>query len=105
MGRSDPGCRAGRALRGGAPGVGRVAGTSAVPDSCRVLSWIDPTPEGALLKIGGAVLIVAMAIAVWFQMNRRIRAYGGGLIGGVVVAVGIVLLILSLIPGLFAFEV
>jgi hypothetical protein len=70
-----------------------------------VLDLIDPTPQGALLKIVGAALIVAVAIAVWFQMYKRVRMYGGGTVAGVVVGVGIALLILSLIPGLFSAEI
>lgn len=69
-----------------------------------MLDWIDPDPGAALLKIGGAVAIVAMAIAVWFQLDKRTRSHGGGRAAGVVVAVGIALLIASLIPGLFSLE-
>ncbi len=70
-----------------------------------MLDWIDPDPGGALLKIGAAVAIVALAIAVWFQLRLRTRAYGGGTLAGIVVGVGIALLLAALVPNLFSFEV
>jgi hypothetical protein len=70
-----------------------------------MLSWIDPDPASALLKIAGAIAIVGVGIAVWFQMEKRTRAYGGGRAAGVLVAAGIVLLVLALVPGLFSLEI
>jgi len=70
-----------------------------------MLDWIDPDPADALIKIVGAIAIVGLGIAVWFQLNIRVRANGGGVRAGIVVGVGIALLLASLIPGLFAFEV
>ena len=46
-----------------------------------------------------------LAIKVWFELNIRVRRYGGGSIAGIVVGVGLALLIVSLIPGLFPLEV
>ncbi len=66
--------------------------------------WIASDPAGALIRVVGAVAIVGMGIAVWFQLDRRTRSFGGGLIAGAVVAVGLALLIVSLIPGLLPFE-
>jgi len=69
-----------------------------------MLDWIASDPAGALIRVVGAVAIVGMGIAVWFQLDRRTRSFGGGLIAGAVVAVGLALLIVSLIPGLLPFE-
>jgi len=69
-----------------------------------MLDWIASDPGGALIRVVAAIAIVAMAIAVWVQLDRRTRSFGGGVIAGAVVAVGLALLIVSLIPGLFSFE-
>jgi hypothetical protein len=70
-----------------------------------MLDWLDPNPAAALLKIAGFVAIVGVAIAVWFQLWTRVKRYGGRPLGGVLLAAGLVLLILALIPGLFSFQV
>src|SRR3954451_15993671 len=70
-----------------------------------MLDWLDPDPVHAIVKIVGTIAIVGMGIAVWFQLDRRTRAHGGGVIAGVLVAAGITMLVLSLIPGLFSFEI
>ncbi|HEY3334393.1 MAG TPA: hypothetical protein VGK16_04075 [Candidatus Limnocylindrales bacterium] len=70
-----------------------------------MLDWIDPDPARALVKLVAAVAIIAMAIAVWIQLDKRTRANGGGVLAGGVVGVGVALLIVSLIPGLLPFEV
>jgi hypothetical protein len=70
-----------------------------------MLDAIDPDPAAALFKVAVAVVIVALAIAVWTQLDTRVRSYGGGLAASVVVGIGLALLIASLIPGLFPFEV
>jgi len=69
-----------------------------------MLDWIASDPAGALIRVVAAIAIVGMGIAVWFQLDRRTRSFGGGLIAGAVVAVGLALLIVSLIPGLLPFE-
>jgi hypothetical protein len=70
-----------------------------------MLDWLDPDPVQAIVKVVAAVAIVAMGIAVWFQLDRRTRAHGGGVVAGILVAAGIAMLVVSLIPGLFSFEV
>lgn len=70
-----------------------------------MLDWIDPNPGAALLKIAGFAAIVGLAIAAWFQLWTRVKRYGGRPMGGVLLAAGLALLILALIPGLFSFEV
>ena len=69
-----------------------------------MLDWITADPGGAIIKVIGAVAIVGVGIALWTQLDKRTRAYGGGVLAGAAVAVGIALLIVSLIPGLFSFE-
>lgn len=76
-----------------------------VPDASPMLDWITADPGGALVKIIGAIAIVAMSIAVWIQLDKRTRANGGGVLAGGVLGVGIGLLVVSLIPGLFPFEI
>ena len=75
-----------------------------MPDALSMLDWIASDPAGALIRVVAAIAIVGMGIAVWFQLDRRTRSFGGGLIAGAVVAVGLALLIVSLIPGLLPFE-
>ena len=70
-----------------------------------MLDLIDPDPGAALVKIAGAIAIVGLAIAVWFQLNLRTRAHGGGVLAGIVVAIGIALLLVALVPGLLGAEV
>ena len=70
-----------------------------------MLDWLDPNPLLAVGKIVAAVAIVGVAIAVWSQLYTRVKANGGRPLAGVVVAVGIVLLLLALVPGLFSMEV
>jgi hypothetical protein len=70
-----------------------------------MLDWIDPDPMAAVLKIVVAVVIVALAIKVWAELYIRVRRHGGGPIAGAVVGVGLALLLVSLIPGLFPLEV
>ncbi|HEX5826479.1 MAG TPA: hypothetical protein VFY23_03090 [Candidatus Limnocylindrales bacterium] len=70
-----------------------------------MLDWLDPNPAAALLKIAGFVAVVGVAIAAWFQLWTRVKRYGSRPLGGVLLAAGLVLLILALIPGLFTFEV
>ena len=82
-----------------------VAGFSYVPDPCGMLDLIDPNPGAAVLKILGAIAIVALSIAVWFQLNQRVRAHGGGVLAGLAVGIGIALLLTALVPSLFSFEV
>ena len=82
-----------------------IAGFAFVPDPWTMLDWIDPDPTLALLKIVVAVGIVALAIKVWFELYIRVRRHGGGPIAGAVVGVGLALLLVSLIPGLFPLEV
>jgi hypothetical protein len=69
-----------------------------------MLDWIAADPAGALIRVIGAVAIVGMGILLWVQLEKRTRANGGGLLAGAAVAAGIALLIVSLIPGLFSFE-
>ena len=70
-----------------------------------MLDWIDPDPGGALIKIVGAIAIVGLAIAVWFQLNLRVRANGGGVLAGIAVGIGLALLLAALVPGLFSIEI
>ena len=63
---------AARALRGGRRCRVRCS-VRFVPDPCAMLDWIDPNPGGALIKIVGAIAIVGLAIAVWFQLTARSR--------------------------------
>lgn len=76
-----------------------------MPDALRMLDWLDPNPATAVVKIVAAIAIVAIATKAWSELNIRVRAHGGGVIAGVLVAVGLALLLAALIPGLFAFEV
>ncbi len=58
-----------------------------------------------MLKIVGAIVIVVGAIKVWFELNVRTQANGGGRVAGALVAVGLVFLLVSLLPGLLPFEI
>ncbi len=69
-----------------------------------MLDWLGTDPTTAIVRIAIALVIVGIAIKVWFELNIRVRRYGGGPIAGAVVGVGLALLIVSLIPGLFPLE-
>lgn len=70
-----------------------------------MLDWLGTDPTTAIGRIFIAIVIVGIAIKVWFELNIRVRRYGGGPIAGIVVGAGLALLIVSLIPGLFPLEV
>ena len=70
-----------------------------------MLDIIGGDPGTILVRIVIAIVIVAVAILVWVQLNLRVRQFGGGRLAGAAMAVGLGLLIVSLIPGLFPFEV
>lgn len=76
-----------------------------MPDAWSMLDWLGTDPTTAIVRIVMALVIVGVAIKVWFELNIRIRRHGGGPLAGVVVGVGLALLIVSLIPGLFPMEV
>jgi len=63
-----------------------------------MLSFLDPDPLQALLKIVVAVGLVAMAIALWFQLQHRSRRFGGGLVASLVMAAAVVGLLVSISP-------
>ena len=70
-----------------------------------MVDLLGTDPTTAIVRIGIAIVIVGVAIKVWFELNIRVRRHGGGPLAGVVVGVGLALLIVSLIPGLFPLEV
>jgi hypothetical protein len=70
-----------------------------------MLSFIDPDPGQALLKIAFAIGVVVMAIVLWFQLLHRSRRYGGGNVAAAVMAVAVVALLVSIAPGIVPFEI
>ena len=70
-----------------------------------MLDIIGGDPGTILFRVVIAIVVVAVAILVWVQLNLRVRQFGGGRLAGAAMAVGLGLLIVSLIPGLFPFEV
>lgn len=70
-----------------------------------MLDLIDPDPLQALLKIAGAVAVVAMAIVLWFQLLHRSRRFGGGTIAAAIMAAAVVALLVAIAPNLLPFDI
>lgn len=70
-----------------------------------MLDFIDPDPLQALLKIAGAVAVVAMAIVLWFQLLHRSRRFGGGPVAAAVMAAAVVALLVAIAPNLIPFDI
>jgi hypothetical protein len=70
-----------------------------------MLSFIDPDPMSALLKIAFAVGVVAAAIVLWFQLLHRSRRFGGGTIAAAVMAIAVIALLVAIAPGFIPFDI
>ncbi|HYO44372.1 MAG TPA: hypothetical protein VES19_14335 [Candidatus Limnocylindrales bacterium] len=70
-----------------------------------MLDFIDPDPLLALLKIAGVVGLVALMIALWFQLMHRSRRFGGGTIAAIVMAASVVGLMVAIAPNFLAFDI
>ena len=70
-----------------------------------MLSFIDPDPAQALLKIALAAGAVALAIVLWFQLLHRSRRFGGGTMAAVVMAAAVAGLMVSIAPNLIPFDI
>jgi hypothetical protein len=70
-----------------------------------MLDFIDPDPLLALLKIALVVGLVALMIALWFQLMHRSRRYGGGTIAAIVMAAAVVGLLVSIAPNFLPLDI
>jgi len=70
-----------------------------------VLTFIDPNPLVTLLWVAMAIGIVILSVVLWFSLRTRARRYGGGTIAAVIMALAIVALLASLMPGLLPFDI
>ncbi len=70
-----------------------------------MLDFIDPNPLLALLKIAMVVGLVALMIALWFQLMHRSRRYGGGTIAAIVMAAAVVGLLVAIAPNVLALDI
>lgn len=70
-----------------------------------MLDFIDPDPLFALLKIALVVGLVALMIALWFQLMHRSRRYGGGTIAAIVMAAAVVGLLVSIAPNYLPLDI
>lgn len=70
-----------------------------------MLSFIDPDPIQALLKIAFAVGVVAAAIVLWFQLLHRSRRFGGGPIAAAVMAIAVIALLVAISPNFVSFDI
>jgi hypothetical protein len=61
-----------------------------------MLSFIDPDPLLALLKIVLAVGLGALAIAFWFSLQHRARRFGGGNLAAALMAAAVVGLLVAI---------
>jgi hypothetical protein len=85
--------------------AGRVAWFPRLPDAWPMLDFIDPDPLQALLKIAGVVGLVALMVALWFQLMHRSRRYGGGTIAAIVMAAAVVGLLVAIAPSFLPFDI
>ncbi len=69
-----------------------------------MLSFITSPLEGVLF-LAGAIVLVVLSVALWFQLQRRVRRYGGGWAAAAIMAAAIVGLLASITPGLMSFDV
>ncbi len=70
-----------------------------------MLSFIDPDPLMALLKIAMVVGLVALSVALWFQLQHRSRRFGGGIVAAIVMAAAIVALLVAITPNLLPLDI
>ncbi len=70
-----------------------------------MLSFLDPDPMQALLKIALAVGVTALAIMLWFQLQHRSRRFGGGNIAAAIMALAVVALLVAIAPNLLPFDI
>jgi hypothetical protein len=61
-----------------------------------MLDFIDPDPGQALLKIALSVGLIALGVALWFQLQHRSRRYGGGKLAAVVMALAVAGLLVAI---------
>ena len=70
-----------------------------------MLSFLDPDPLQALLKIALTVGLVALAIMLWFQLQHRSRRYGGGNVAAAVMALAVVVLLVAIAPNILPMDI
>jgi hypothetical protein len=70
-----------------------------------MLSFLDPDPLQAVLKIAMAVGLVALSIVLWTQLQHRSRRFGGGTIAAVVMAAAVVALLVAIAPNLLPIDI
>ena len=70
-----------------------------------MLDFIDPDPLLALLKIAGVIGLIALSIALWFQLQHRSRRFGGGIVAALVMGAAIVALLVSIAPNTLPMDI
>ncbi len=70
-----------------------------------MLSFIDPDPVQALLKIGLGAGLMVLAVMLWFQLQHRSRRFGGGNLAAAAMAVAILALLVAIAPNVLPFDI